>query len=165
MGAHIYIWTAMRICGRSHICVGTQSAVNVGRPRTYMDAQRRQPFGRPIMWPTSRILDVHYVMDGVPRHLRWTPTKLFGRPRNVMDAQQMPSWMPTKFCGRPRDIVGAHDMLVDTQRNESWAPIRYIVYAHVKRVESHVYSWTPTIKMWTSTHFGWTAATFLWVST
>lgn len=160
MGAHIYVWTAMRICGHSDVCVDAQSAVIVGRPRTYMDAQRRQFLGHPIMCPTSRILDVHYVMAGVPRHLRWTPTKLFGRPRNVMDAQQMQSWMPTKFCGRPRDIMGAHDMLVDTQRNGSWAPIRYIVYAHVKRVESHVYSWTPTIKMWTSTHFGWTDATF-----
>lgn len=155
----------MRICGRSHVCVDAQSAVNVGCPRIYMGGQRRQSLGRPIMWPTSRILDVHNVMAGVSRHLRWTPTILFGRPRNVMDAQQMPSWMPTKFCGRPRDIVGAHDMFVDTQRNESWAPMRDIVYAHVKRVESHVYSWAPTRKMWTSTHFGWTAATFLWAST
>lgn len=179
----------MRICGRSHVCVVTQSAVNVGRPRTYMDAQRRQPFGRPIMWPTSRILDGHYVMAGVPRHLRWTPTKLFGRPRNVMGAQQMPSWMPTKFCGRPRELVDihakswapisrnmdGHHALMDTHDTYCGHPAHYrgrscyadgvprlFLGAHEKNVDFHAFRWTAATFLWASTKLVWLATENMW---
>lgn len=176
--AHIYVWTAMRICGRSHVCVDAQSAVNVGRPRIYMDGQRRQSLGRPIMWPTSRILDVHNVMAGVPRHLRWTPTKLFGRPRNVMDAQQMPSWTPMKFYGRPRELVDIHA--------KSWAPIsrnmdghhalmgdHYEICGHPARYcgRSRYADGVPRLFLGANEKivdfhaFRWTAATFLWTAT
>lgn len=179
----------MRICGRSHVCVDAQSAVNIGRPRIYMDGQRRQSLGRPIMWPTSRILDVHYVMAGVPHNLHWPPTKLFWRPRNVMDAQQMLSWMPTKICGRPRELVDihakswapisrnmdGHHALMDTHDTYCGHPAHYrgrscyadgvprlFLGAHEKNVDFHAFRWTAATFLWTFTKLVWLATENMW---
>lgn len=135
LGVHEILWVLTYTSGRPREFMGDHTFAwmpkvpsSLDAHATYMDAQRRQSLGCPIMWPTSRILDVHYVMAGVPRHLRWIPTKLFGRPRNVMDAQTNTVldvheilWSSTKICGLAHTIVGTQQASVlGAQHHETW---------------------------------------------
>lgn len=128
---HVKDWTSTKFCGPTHTTYGHPSHGSFGCPHIYHGHPTTAILGRPIMWPTSRILGAHNITGGAPRYC-------IGRPRSIMDTQATAVlgshevlWTATRICGSSR-------MIVDTQY--------VIVVAHVMRMESHVYSWAPTRK-------------------
>lgn len=175
-----YVWIPMTFCGYPRKSLGVHEILWAstydmwtakprlfGRPHIYHGHPKKTSLGRPIMWPTPRILGNHYVTGGAPRYCIGLPQYCLGDHEMLWTPNELPSWTSTRSYGRPRELVDIHARL--------WAPISRnmddhhalmgdhdTIYGHPARYcgRSRYADGVPRLfmgahkKMWTATHLG-----------
>lgn len=140
--------------------VDGQATTLLGDHTYIMGTQQRQALGAQLcgqlhaFWATMTLPVGLHVIALASHNIVWTTTKCYGHPMNcrlghphkIMGTHITKHGQPSCDNGRPRIFCGL-------PRFASWSAIRdimgdhhVVVDAHVKRVESHVYSWVPTRK-------------------
>lgn len=79
-----------------------------GHPEHVQPRPISASLGRPIMWPTSRILGHHNIADGAPRYCYGLPRYLLAVHVMLWATKRQHSWATTRYCGQPREFVVAH---------------------------------------------------------